>query len=419
VVAWWVGPLFRPRGAYAGHYRFFDLELGALGVVGWLGVVAVALCPGRLRRAFAIRLITVLGALLIATVVIDLACVVWTARVARFWYHGLEFAARDNVPDPVLIWMHRPGLSWHGRKTPDCETIDFRTDEQGFRNPPGIRQADIVIVGDSVTEAGEVAEEATFVRKAAALSGRSAVNLGVSGYGPQQELAVLERFGFAYHPRVVVWELTEWNDPIDAEVYRMRNDPVRWRMPPWRKLYERYSPVVRLIATFFPIHRSHLVDFRRSDGLADRRAIWPYVDLTTQHPAGLDETRHAIAKAHDLCRSRGIAFVVLLVPDHLRILAPYLELKSATERKLYAPPGGLEPAHDLSHAIAAFCRERGCPLIDLAEPLRRRAAIDNRHVYVRNDTHLGRDGHDEAARALAGWLGSQDALAVVPANDAR
>jgi hypothetical protein len=419
VLAWWVGPLVRPTGGYAGHYRFFDLELGLVAAVVWLGVAAVALCPGRMRRSFTIRLVTVLGAVLITAGLCDVVCVVWAARFARFWYHGLDYAVRDNVPDPVLIWKHRPGLAWHGRKTPDCEAIDFRTDEHGFRNPPGMRRADIVFVGDSVTEAGEVAEESTFVRKTAAISGRSAVNLGVFGYGPQQELGVLERYGFGYRPRVVVWELTEWNDLIDAELYRARNDPGRWRRPSWRKLYESHSPVVGLLARLFPVRRHHLVHFRRSDGPVDRRAIWPYVDLTRKHPAGLDETRRAIATAHDLCQARGIAFVVLLVPDHLRILAPYLELKSAAERTLYAPPGGLEPEHDLSHAIAAFCHQRGCRLIDLAEPLRRRAAIDNRHVYVKNDTHLDRDGHDEAARALAGWLSSRDALAAVPANDAR
>jgi hypothetical protein len=419
VLAWWVGPLLWPRGGYAGHYRYFDLELGVVAAVAWLAVAAVALCPSRLRRAFTIRLVTVLGTLLITASVCDVACVVWAVRVARFWYHGLEYAVRDNVPDTVLIWKHRPGLSWHGRKTPDCDPIDFQTDEQGFRNPPGIRQADIVFVGDSVTEAGEVAEESTFVRKTSDLSGRSAVNLGVFGYGPQQELAVLERYGFAYRPRVVVWELTEWNDLIDAELYQARNNPDRWRRPSWRKLYENHSPVVRLLATFFPVRRHHLVDFRRSDGQVDRRAIWPYVDLTTRHPAGLEETRHALATAHDLCRARGIAFVVLLVPDHLRVLAPYLDLKSATERKLYSPPGGLEPVHDLSHAIAAFCRERNCPLIDLADPLRRRAASDNRHLYVKNDTHLGRDGHDEAARAIFGWLSSQDVLARESARNPR
>jgi hypothetical protein len=419
VLAWWVGPLLWPRGGYAGHYRFFDLELGLVGAVIWLAVVAVALCPSRLRRAFTIRLVTVLVTLLFTASVCDVACVVWSARVARFWYHGLDYAVRDNIPDPVLIWKHRPSLSWHGRKTPDCEAIDFRTDEQGFRNPFGIRHADIVFVGDSVTEAGEVAEGSTFVRKTVELSGRTAVNLGVFGYGPQQELAVLERYGFAYLPRIVVWELTEWNDLIDAELYQARNNPDRWRRPSWRKLYENHSPVVRLLATFFPVRRHHLVDFRRSDGRTDRRAIWPYVDITTRHPIGLDETRRALARAHELCRARGIAFVVLLVPDHLRILAPYLDLKSAAERKLYAPDGGLEREGDLAHAIAAFCRERDCPLIDLAEPLRRRAAIDNRRIYVKNDTHLDRDGHDEAARALISWLNSQDVLARESARNPR
>ncbi len=51
-------------------------------------------------------------------------------------------------------------------------------------------------------------------------------------------------------------------------------------------------------------------------------------------------------------------------------------------------------------------------MIDLSPPLRRRAAVDNRHIYVRNDPHLDVDGHDEAARELVRCLRSQEALAL-------
>jgi hypothetical protein len=45
------------------------------------------------------------------------------------------------------------------------------------------------------------------------------VNLGRGAYGPQQELIVLKRYGLAYRPRVVIWQLFEGNDLADARQF--------------------------------------------------------------------------------------------------------------------------------------------------------------------------------------------------------
>jgi len=50
-----------------------------------------------------------------------------------------------------MLWSHR--------------NIEYRSDEHGFRNPLGSRQADVVFIGDSFTEAPQVAEEETFARQ--------------------------------------------------------------------------------------------------------------------------------------------------------------------------------------------------------------------------------------------------------------
>ncbi len=86
-------------------------------------------------------------------------------------------------------------------------------------------RADIVFnPGDSVTEAGEVDEDETFVARTGRTLGVGVLNLGVSGYGPQQELVVLKRYGLPSNPRLVVWQVTEWNDVLDAETYSLRGD---------------------------------------------------------------------------------------------------------------------------------------------------------------------------------------------------
>jgi hypothetical protein len=43
-------------------------------------------------------------------------------------------------------------------------------------------------------------------------------------------------------------------------------------------------------------------------------------------------------------------------------------------------------------------------MIDMCPLLRRRAAIENRRIYVRNDPHLGIDGHDEVHLTLVRFV---------------
>ena len=60
------------------------------------------------------------------------------------------------------------------------------------------------------------------------------VYLGHSGYGPQQELVVLKRYGLRLHPRTVIWTLFEGNDFSDAERYEEK--VARAGSPFWRNL---------------------------------------------------------------------------------------------------------------------------------------------------------------------------------------
>jgi hypothetical protein len=412
-LACWVVPLVRGHGPYGGgHYKLIHIALGTFAALAWLASLAVALAPARLRRPLGFRLAAVLGTVAIVVPLGDLAATLWSVRFGNLWYYSLSFSRKDNLPDPELIWKRKPGLSWRGRKTPDCDEVDYRADEHGFRNPPGIAQADIVVVGDSVTEAGEVAEEATFVRKLGASTGLTTVNLGTSGYGPQQELVVLRRFGLSYHPRLVVWQVTEWNDLQDAQMYRDRHEAVARTLPPWKVLHARHSPVVQLVSALLPGRRPNSVVFLRSDGRVEPRAFWPYQpDLHRRLPEGFAETTRAIEEAFTLCRSRGIDFVVLYVPSHVRVLLPSLKFKDDAERDKFCPGGVADRDGDFAHALAASCARLGCPVIDICPPLRLRAAIDNRRLYVRNDPHLDIDGHDEVQKSLVRFVETRPALA--------
>jgi hypothetical protein len=68
----------------------------------------------------------------------------------------------------------------------------------------------VLMLGDSITFGSGVRDEETFC---ALMAQRyDVVNLGVEGYGTDQELLKLEREGLAYHPDVVVLNFTVAND---------------------------------------------------------------------------------------------------------------------------------------------------------------------------------------------------------------
>lgn len=100
--------------------------------------------------------------------------------------------------------------------------VVFKTDEHGFRNPPGLwslDEIDVVGVGDSFTEGCEVQDHESFMSCLRERFPRT-INLGIGGGGPFTMLACLREYGQALKPKVVLWCFFEGND-LDNLVSRM------------------------------------------------------------------------------------------------------------------------------------------------------------------------------------------------------
>lgn len=135
--------------------------------------------------------------------------------------------------DKELLWRHDPFYHYEAAYQgnigqaicipPDpARIIDVSYDKNGFRNSHEIREADLVVIGDSYIE-GYLTSEANLLTSILAdLQGNPVANLGHAGYGPQQELAVLKRFGLPLKPKTIIWAFFEGNDFIDMEGYDNR-----------------------------------------------------------------------------------------------------------------------------------------------------------------------------------------------------
>jgi hypothetical protein len=134
----------------------------------------------------------------------------WDDSLYEEWtWASAHLAAGDaNLPgeatyDPELGWVKKPHLDLNGVRT---NSVGMRSDREFTQERiPGTGR--ILFVGDSYTFGDGVTNEQAFptVLQEEDLGSWEVLNLGVSGYGPDQALLMYEVRGIKYHPDVVVY----------------------------------------------------------------------------------------------------------------------------------------------------------------------------------------------------------------------
>lgn len=405
-------PLIRPRGDFLwGYYRLKDLMLGIPIALATLFAAVVLASPSKYRRPRALRLasvfISVVGVIFLCDIVY--VFIVKGALRPDFWLDQAHIPRTYSAADGELGFVRKPGVSWRGYIPELNRSVEYRTDENGFRNPAGVKRADIVFIGDSFTEAGQVSDEQSFAQLVASASGLKAVNLGRGAYGPQQELIVLKRYGLAYQPRVVVWQLFEGNDLTDANIF------AGWKKNPEQtaSLRERYFNN-SFLAQWLTKTRSRdrdvpLVTLRHRDGTTQKIALRYRYEPSqpADIPIGLTETIKAIEEGQRLCKSQGIQLVVVLVPTMVRVMEPNITFDRVEDQLRYLPEGVRGDKNDFSGRTEAFCLQSGCAFVDGFAALRQAAASNNRSPYIPGDEHLDTGGHEVIAHLIVDWLRSR------------
>ena len=304
---------------------------------------------------------------------------------------------------------------------PEARMITFQTDAQGFRNSKTLQQADLVFVGDSFTEAGNVPEEETFVALVAAQLDQSARNLGVAGYSAPSEWVVLQKHGLSCEPGCVIWQIAETNDLDDALFF------VQWQQagkpsvlpgfsrakPNRTEAWKRRSPTYRL------------------HGLWREEATWPFagdfvdgsgevhtlrfemsfLTETGGHP-GWRVTEHFLTLGSQLLKEKEIPLLVMLIPRKLRVMAPVSDIHEVSvpspEGEIvikHSLPEGwdLHPTERLTFYLRSLCARLGVEYLDVTESLSEHAA-QGELVFQSMDTHLSTIGHQIVADQIVAKL---------------
>jgi lysophospholipase L1-like esterase len=327
----------------------------------------------------------------------------------------LQLAQGVNRRDDELIHIHHPhtryqgevvgNLTWIGLPARPPYQVDVQYDRNGFRNSTDLDRAAVVAIGDSFLEGAETAEGDLVTTLVAKRLGVPVANLGQSNYGPQQELAVLRRFGLPLAPRTVVWFFFGGNDLSDIDAYEWRRSHIEEFLSPPRDrrsfvrnalvaLARRTTPPRR---TESPAAERHVFTYRTATGAIERM----YVDAEEGpvEPRLWQAASAILGEAHARTQAAGADFVVAFIPRKLRVYDGFIEAAPGSYARTWK-------SNDLPSMLGDWCRDNSVGYIDMTQPLRAAVAV-GQSVYLPDDVHWNAAGHAVAAAAVAEVVASR------------
>jgi hypothetical protein len=338
--------------------------------------------------------------------------------------------ARFQAYHPVYGFFHQPGVSGWVRTDEFTSFVKFNT--QGLRGPEvsipkpaGTFRA--LVLGDSVVEGAQVAEDATMAGRlrtelGALAGGRrvETVNAGVAGFGTGQQLLFLEREGLAYQPDLIVLVFTIANDPADNSLAVARRHKLAAERRPFfviqgdsLALQPFEAPPPEQLSGVRTFLRDRSVVFTALElwwiGKSVARAQGSVVPTqAAEHEVYLNEpgddwrqawdvTEALLTRVQATANAADVPLLVVLSPSELQVYDDLWakELGDTSQsRRRFNPDVPIDRLNEIGnrHRIS---------LLDLRPMFRAEVASGGPPVLFRKDGHWTEHGHNVAARAVA------------------
>lgn len=315
------------------------------------------------------------------------------------------------MPDDVIGYRLRPGASTRF-STPEF-TTDIAINARGVRDDPigakrpGERR--IVVLGDSIVMAVQVAARETFTRvleqRLNATPGGPeyrVINAGVQGFGPVEELLFFERVAARFEPDLVLVVVFVPNDAIEAADRRWRLDPERRRNHDLRtgEVERRLRRLVRqsMVAQILRLRVRQVVNRFGPRPAPDRRIVGYAVDPPDEVARAFDVARDVLARLVRSARSRGARSALVLMPARFQLDPHEFQRVEA----MVAPDGYAITIDGASERFAAALAPLGVPILDLLPAYRE--ASEPLSIFFRRTAHLTPAGHALTADRLSEFL---------------
>ena len=314
--------------------------------------------------------------------------------------------------DPDLGWTIRPNIS--GVMSDEPWQADLATNALGFRDADHGEKAAgvtrVAVLGDSFVFGSGVKQDEPVTRRLAARLGPSfeVINLAVPGYGTDQALLTLRRWGPRLSPDIVLAGFF-WNDVMEnasTEMYGMQKPRFvltgdSLSLVPPGEAPDR-SAAARLDAALGA--RSHLWSlvsrsFGKTIGRVEPEARPVMVDLSLRDAPSAREPEFALTWAllgalESEARALGAQPIVFTVPP--RFLVD--DVAKQKVLKIYSL-GADALFEDGFSRVKKACQRHDLPVVDLL-PAFRDAARAGERLFLPTGIHWSAKGHALAARVL-------------------
>lgn len=345
--------------------------------------------------------------------------------LSRIFLHSADFLKIEPVNDNVLGMV------------PSAATR-AGYDAWGFRNPRVPEHADIVAIGDSHTYGNTARMEDSWPIVLGHLTGRTAYNMGMGGYGPNQYFYLFKTRALSLKPKTIVVGLYMGDDfenayqityGLDYWAYlrKLPGEKAKFNIwevqdtPVWHKRIRvwlsRHSVVYQLV-----FHTSVL---GRLQGEAQIK-VDPKVDpsvtslivpeknileafrpeavlraLDQQNPdirEGMRITFKLLQQMKEICDQNQIQFLVVVIPTKETVFSPYLEQQPQLHFS-----GVLQQLtfneRQARESMFEFFQENNISYVDALPALQ--ASVEHQ-LYARTsqDMHPGRNGYRVIAEAV-------------------
>jgi lysophospholipase L1-like esterase len=391
-------------------------------------------------RTFAKRLLMAFVGILIALVIAEAAL-----RILGKRYTGSTYTA-----DPVLGWGLRPGASaWEADEGVAWTRINshgYRDRERTVSKPRGVYR--VAVLGDSYTEARQVAMDKTFTalaeealnrRRCVGEGGVEVLNFGVPGYGTAQELLQLRERVWPFSPDMIVLQFHAGNDMYnnyralnisgaDLSPYFLLKDgrlelddsfrhgrafhPAYIRLKRVAADITNSSVVLQVLYKMVRVVAQRRTEARlkanaRDTPAPDARTPPPeYPKYLGYLPPAIPSmveawrvTEALITEFGDEVRSHHVPLLLLIAPTRHQV-HPDPKVHDA-----YRAQYGIESLEYADDRVDQHARAQGIPVLRLSKPLIEEARRTGAYVAgfantAPNDGHLNEQGHAVVAREL-------------------
>ena len=335
--------------------------------------------------------------------------------------------------DPELWVTHRPhsrlrgaergGLFAQVIRIPSSDMRvyewDLKYDHNGFRNAVDLRRADIVVTGSSFVEEMMIPDGQLLTTILAQLQNAVVANLGGSGYGPQQQLVALKRYGLPLEPRTVVWAFADFTDLRQALVvyYSQAHGQSSYFRTFFQRSFTRSAYITlrnvaqKTIADLKDIcdsaqrstaSRRYGIIQNSSGGVVKMYFLHPAHSFNGEDALALEEARRVLADAYRRCIAQGARLVIVFIPTQYRVFHTFARFPEESECRKWV----LDDMPDrLGRTVESISSKIG--YLDLTPTLV--DAVEHGTIpYLTDDNHWSPEGHRIAAQAISKYLSEMD-----------